>query len=305
MSEANRNKKKSELGKRSAGDHPNTNPSPKKIAKHTDSQAEDSVIDTWRSTTNDAPTLEKEKTEVMSDHFNEEEEEWKWKTLEHHSIRFPPFYKPHGVPLLHKGAKLYLNPELEEIANYWAQIIGSEFAEKERVKTNFKNEFMKRLSPDSGVTEFDDLDFTEIKNYLEKCKEDRANRSADEKKKEREENAAFEAYYRYCIIDGEREKVSTIMVEPPGIFRGRGEHPLAGNLKSRILPEFVTINVGPDNMIPKWHVPGHAWKAVVSKPEWTWLNNFKDENNEKATVKYLFLAADSKIKSKNDRKKYK
>ena len=140
---------------------------------------------------------------------------------------------------------------------------------------------------------------------MEKSKEERANRSTDEKKKEREENAAFEAYYRYWMIDGEREKVSTVMVEPPGIFRGRGEHPLAGKLKSRILPEFVTINVGPDNLIPKWNVPGHSWKAVVSKPEWTWLGNFKDENNEKANVKYLFLAADSKIKSKNDRKKYK
>ena len=33
-------------------------------------------------------------------------------------------------------------------------------------------------------------------------------------------------------------------MEIPGIFRGRGEHPHAGKLKGRIVPEFVMINVG-------------------------------------------------------------
>jgi DNA topoisomerase-1 len=48
------------------------------------------------------------------------------------------------------------------------------------------------------------------------------------------------------LYDGEVEKVSNVVVEPPGIFRGRGEHPLAGRLKSRIVPEFVSINIGND-----------------------------------------------------------
>ena len=95
------------------------------------------------------------------------------------------------------------------------------------------------------------------------------------------------------------------MVEPPGIFRGRGDHPHAGKLKSRILPENVTINVGAHNMVPKCEVPGHAWKGVVCNQEATWLGNFKDSGREKAGTKYLYLAADSKIKAKNDIKKYK
>ena len=163
MSESKSSKKKSELGKRKAGDHPTPLPSATKSTKHTESQVEESVIDTNRSVTHDNSGLDKEKFEVLSDNFNEEEEECKWKSLEHHGVRFPPFYKPHGVPLLHKGAKIHLNAELEEIANYWAQIIGSEFAEKETVKANFSNEFMKRLNPEWGVTNFDDLDFTVIK----------------------------------------------------------------------------------------------------------------------------------------------
>mmetsp|Transcript_53505 Transcript_53505/g.73348 ORF Transcript_53505/g.73348 Transcript_53505/m.73348 type:complete len:165 (-) Transcript_53505:846-1340(-) len=94
------------------------------------------------------------------------------------------------------------------------------------------------------------------------------------------------------------------MVEPPGIFRGRGAHPLAGKLKTRIVPEFVTINVGLDNPIPMCTVPGHCWRRIVSNPEATWLSHFKDERNAWSNTKYVALAAESRIKGENDRKKY-
>jgi DNA topoisomerase-1 len=126
----------------------------------------------------------------------------------------------------------------------------------------------------------------------------------DDKKKDREEKVKVENFYRYCLIDGEKEKISNFMVEPPGIFRGRGEHPRAGKLKSRIVPEFVTINIGPSAPIPKCIIPGHAWKKVVSNNDATWLGHFKDEKNVKSSGKYVFLAADSRIKGANDKKKY-
>jgi DNA topoisomerase-1 len=64
--------------------------------------------------------------------WNDEENEAgpKWKTLEHHGVGFPPIYVAHGVPLIHKGEKLELTPEQEEVATFWAKEIGSEFAEK-------------------------------------------------------------------------------------------------------------------------------------------------------------------------------
>lgn len=100
------------------------------------------------------------------------------------------------------------------------------------------------------------------------------------------------------------EKVSNCIVEPPGIFRGRGDHPLAGRLKSRIVPEFVSINIGGDNPIPICPIPGHNWKRVISNPEATWLCHFKDERTHKSNGKYIFLAAESRLKGENDRKKY-
>jgi DNA topoisomerase-1 len=66
----------------------------------------------------------------------------KWRSLEHHGVIFSPAYKPHGVKILHKGAPLDLTPEQEEVCNYWANIIGSEFAEKEKVIQNFEKSLL-------------------------------------------------------------------------------------------------------------------------------------------------------------------
>lgn len=94
------------------------------------------------------------------------------------------------------------------------------------------------------------------------------------------------------------------MVEPPGIFRGRGEHPHAGILKSRIVPEFVSINCGNDDPIPPCPVKGHAWKSVVCNQDSTWLASIKDERLKNSGVKYIFLGAESSLKGDSDKKKY-
>ena len=127
------------------------------------------------------------------------------------------------------------------------------------------------------------------------------------RKKEVADKAIENAGYLVCLIDGQTEKVANYMVEPPGLFRGRGDHPHIGMVKSRVVPEYTSINIGHDQPIPPCPVPGHAWKRVISNNEATWLAHFKDEKNKYSssnTGKYLFLAADSKLKGDNDKKKY-
>ncbi len=41
-----------------------------------------------------------------------------------------------------------------------------------------------------------------------------------------------------------RAQVGNFRVEPPGLFRGRGEHPRMGQIKRRIFPRDITINIG-------------------------------------------------------------
>ncbi len=41
----------------------------------------------------------------------------------------------------------------------------------------------------------------------------------------------MEEKYVYCLLDGRKEKVGNFRAEPPGLFRGRGDHPKKGALK--------------------------------------------------------------------------
>ena len=43
----------------------------------------------------------------------------------------------------------------------------------------------------------------------------------------------MEEPYLYAYVDGRKEKVGNFRIEPPGLFRGRGDHPKTGTLKVR------------------------------------------------------------------------
>ena len=53
----------------------------------------------------------------------------------------------------------------------------------------------------------------------------------EEKKKIKEEKGKVDDVYGWCLLDGRKEKVGNFRIEPPGLFRGRGEHPKTGCLK--------------------------------------------------------------------------
>lgn len=76
-----------------------------------------------------------------------------------------------------------------------------------------------------------------------------------EKLKLKEEREATEAKYKYALVDGNQEPVGNFRVEPPGLFRGRGEHPKMGKLKCRIYPRDITINIGKGVPIPEHPYP--------------------------------------------------
>lgn len=69
------------------------------------------------------------------------------------------------------------------------------------------------------------------------------------------------AKYGICTIDGHKEKIGNFRIEPPGLFRGRGDHPKMGMLKKRVMPEDVIINCSKDSKIPE-PPKGHKWKEV-------------------------------------------
>ncbi|CAL5390367.1 unnamed protein product [Camellia sinensis] len=97
--------------------------------------------------------------------------------------------------------------------------------------------------------------------------------------------------------------VGNFRVEPPGLFRGRGEHPKMGKLKRRIQPRDITINIGKDAPIPECPIPGERWKEIRHDNTVTWLAFWNDPINPKE-FKYVFLAASSALKGQSDKEKY-
>lgn len=92
-------------------------------------------------------------------------------------------------------------------------------------------------------------------------------------------------------------------MEPPSLFRGRGEHPRTGTLKRRCFPESVSINISIDSAVPIIHnAPGHAWNSVRHDPSVTWLSSWNE--NVQNQNKYVMLAASSSFKGKSDLEKY-
>ena len=71
--------------------------------------------------------------------------------------------------------------------------------------------------------------------YFESEKEKKKAMTTAEKKAAKAAKDELEAPYTYCILDGRKEKVGNFRVEPPGLFRGRGDHPKKGALKVKSL----------------------------------------------------------------------
>ena len=67
--------------------------------------------------------------------------------------------------------------------------------------------------------------------YFEAEKAKKKALSAAEKKELKKAKEEMESKYMTCLLDGRKEKVGNFRVEPPGLFRGRGEHPKKGALK--------------------------------------------------------------------------
>ncbi|KNC98988.1 DNA topoisomerase 1 [Spizellomyces punctatus DAOM BR117] len=228
----------------------------------------------------------------------------KWTTLDHNGPMFPPPYEPHGVKMKYKGKPIDLEPEAEEVATFFAGVLGTDWGDNPIFQKNFFADFLtilKRQKKASPIKEFSECDFSPIAEHLQQEKEKKKAMSKEEKLKLKEEKAKLDEKYGWAYLDGRKEKVGNYRIEPPGLFRGRGEHPKTGTLKLRVQPEQVTINIGKDAQVPE-PPAGHKWADVIHDNTVTWLAMWKENVNE--SIKYVFLAATSSLKGQSDMKKF-
>ncbi|GMF58493.1 unnamed protein product [Phytophthora fragariaefolia] len=230
-----------------------------------------------------------------------------WRTLEHNGVMFPPPYQPHKVPMVYNGKDIELTPSQEEIASFYAAIPkdGPQLGNPKTAKIfnkNFFTDFKKVLGKHHEVKNFESCDFSKIAAYLEKLREEKKSMTKEEKQPEKEKREMELFTNGFAFVDGHLEKVGNFRIEPPGLFRGRGEHPKTGTLKERVMPEDVTVNVGISDRVPICNVPGHAWKQVIHRDTVSWLAYWNE--NVMGGIKYVFFAASSSFKGKSDLAKY-
>uniref|UniRef100_A0A8I6X116 DNA topoisomerase n=1 Tax=Hordeum vulgare subsp. vulgare TaxID=112509 RepID=A0A8I6X116_HORVV len=204
----------------------------------------------------------------------------KWSTLEHNGVVFPPPYKPHGVKMLYHGQPVDLTPEQEEVATMFAVMKDTEYASNETFINNFFTDWRKILGKTHIITKFELCNFTPIYEWHLREKEKKNQMTLEEKKTLQEEKSKQEEKFMWAFVDSVKEKVGNFRVEPPGLFRGRGEHPKVQICK---------------------HL--NCWKEVKHDNTITWLACWNDPINEK-DIKYVFLAASSSLKGQSDKEKY-
>ena len=233
----------------------------------------------------------------------------KWTDLEHNGVAFPPEYVQRGINIKILGEIFFLNREQEELIYAWAKKKETHYVKDPVFQANFLSDF-KKLLPERfmSVSNIDEIDMTEAFSLVDKelkIKEnekiriksltrDERRRISQEKKLEKEK---LKAIYGQAKIDGIEVDVANWLVEPPGIFMGRGLHPLRGRWKPRVTPKDVTLNLGEDASAPEG-----PWNAIVHDHYSTWLASWIENLTGKR--KYVWLHDSSYLRQDNDKAKY-
>ncbi|XP_042562371.1 DNA topoisomerase 1-like [Clupea harengus] len=229
----------------------------------------------------------------------------KWRFLEHKGPVFAPPYEPlpGHVRFYYDGKPFKLATAAEEVATFFAKMLDHEYTTKDVFRKNFFKDWKKEMTSEekAKLTDLNKCDFNEMNEYFKAQSEARKQMTKDEKLKIKLENERILEEYGFCVMDNHRERIGNFRIEPPGLFRGRGNHPKMGMLKRRIRPQDVIINCSKDSKHPK---PPHGskWKDVRFDNKVTWLASWTE--NIQGSIKYIMLNPSSRIKGEKDWQKY-
>ncbi|XP_055639577.1 DNA topoisomerase I, mitochondrial isoform X1 [Toxorhynchites rutilus septentrionalis] len=229
----------------------------------------------------------------------------KWNFLEHKGPVFAPPYEPlpSNIKFEYDGKEMKLSQDTEEIAGFYARMLEHDYTSKDVFNDNFFKDWRKAMTSGERekIKDLKKCNFRYMKKFFDELSEKNRNRTKEEKLKLKEQNEALMKEYGTCIIDGHKEKIGNFKIEPPGLFRGRGEHPKMGLVKRRVMPEDVIINCAKNSKYPE-APEGHRWKEVRHDNTVSWLASWTE--NVQGQVKYVMLNPSSKLKGEKDWQKY-
>ena len=232
----------------------------------------------------------------------------KWKTLQHNGILFPPDFESKGIKIKIRGENVPLNLLQEEMVYQWSKKkdapkpgVTEKYIEDPTFQKNFVSDFSKAFNGKFKNLQYADIDFSIPYKLVDKEKEEKELLTKEDKKalaiKRKEIREEMKTKYGKAIIDGKEVEVGNYMAEPPGIFMGRGDHPMRGRYKPRATDKDVTLNLGKEAKIPKGN-----WGKIVHDRDSMWIASWMDILTQKR--KYVWLADTAGIKQERDQAKY-
>jgi DNA topoisomerase-1 len=205
-----------------------------------------------------------------------------------------------GLVLRVQGQEVALAPQQEEMALAWARKLGTPYVKDRTFARNFMTDFCQALGLDR-VLDVEDVDFGPARRLVEAEREARESlgpvertAQAAERKAVREE---LKERFGHAVVNGERVELANYVVEPSGIFMGRGKHPLRGRWKEGARQQDITLNLSPDAARP-----AGAWAEIVWQPDSLWVARWRDKLSDR--LKYVWLHDSAPVKQEREAKKF-
>ena len=222
------------------------------------------------------------------------------KQLIHNGVLVPDPPPARGLVLTIRREAVALTPEQEEIALAWAKKQGTPYVEDPVFARNFFADWSEALGIDPCL-DLNEVDFQPALRIVEAERAARERLTPEERKALAAERKvlreALAEKYGHAIVNGERVELANYVVEPSGIFMGRGQHPLRGRWKQGARQKDITLNLSPDAPPP----PGE-WGEIVWQPDSLWVARWKDKLSGK--LKYVWLSDTASIKQKREARKF-
>jgi len=225
----------------------------------------------------------------------------KWQKLQHNGILFPPDFESKGIKIKIRGESVSLDLLQEEMIYQWAKKKDTPYVQDKVFQKNFVADFAKTFKGKYKNLELSEIDFSNPFKIVDKEKDAKELLTKEEKKalavKRKEIREEMKGKYGVAVMDGKEVEIANYMAEPPGIFIGRGEHPMRGKWKPKVSAKNVTLNLGTEAKIPAGN-----WRKVVHEKDSMWMASWTDILTEKR--KYVWLADTAGIKQERDQAKY-
>ena len=225
----------------------------------------------------------------------------KWKKLEHNGILFPPDFETKKIKIKIRGENVDLDINQEEMVYQWAKKKDTPYVQDKVFQKNFLADFANTFGSKYKKLELEDVDFKNAFKVVDKEKDAKELLTKEEKKalaaKRKELREEMKEKFGKGKMDGNEVEIANYMAEPPGIFIGRGEHPLRGKWKPKVTSKDVTLNLGKEAKVPKGD-----WGKIVHDQDSMWMASWTDYLTQKR--KYVWLADTAGIKQDRDKAKY-